>query len=118
MSYHQTRPDEKGPSPSKAGATVMVSGRVASPQNDNPIEGGIQNATVEGAARSPEQEKGKVKEYHTIREETKKEQAAYFDPKSGKPKAKPEVKLGPDPQGDGNAPLEKEKDKKENKSNG
>lgn len=102
MSYHKARPDVDRPDPTQPASTVMHNGRVARPHAEvdgKPILGGLQNATVEGVARTSDEEKQNVKEYHEKREAVKKSQSEYFDDKTGEPKPAV-VDFEPDPAGD------------------
>lgn len=116
MSLHKTRQDGSRPDPTQPGSTVLANGRHAIPHamiDGKPILGGLQNARVDGTARTPEENKLHNEQYHQNRENMKKSQAKSFNTNTGEPKTE-KVVLKPDPVGDGssNAPAPADEVKK------
>jgi hypothetical protein len=88
MSIHKARPGTPV-DPAEPASTVMFNGRVAAPHAEidgKPILGGLQNAVVEGAGRTPEEEKAHVKAYEDDRKHVKEVHEKTFDKKTGEPK--------------------------------
>lgn len=118
MSLHKARQNAGNPDPTQPGSTILANGRHAAPHavvDGKPILGGLQNAIVEGATRTEEEDKLHNEQYHENRENMKKSQAKAFNQKTGEPKTQ-KVELKPDPVGDAggnpNAPAPAEEVKK------
>lgn len=88
MSIHKARPEGEN-DPTAPTSAVMLAGRYARPHAEvdgKPVLGGLQNAHVEGAGRTPEEEKEYVKEFNEARKAVKESEKENFDPKTGQPK--------------------------------